>query len=104
MPSKAAQQASEGSCKVDNVYREWMDAPAVRLAMVEKGRLFQPKKVGEQLKICIKDAVLNKHVLIPLLKKMASTPEHPIPYLKPLAREPLSCLYSKFCHKILSPR
>lgn len=91
MPSQRqrAVQASKPACDTELVYREWKESPGVRAVVVRKDRLFEPHKDnGEQaIKICIKDAVHNRCVIIPVLKRMAVHEKHPLPYLKPLLRE-----------------
>ena len=92
MPRKSRNQrpASE-TCNVEHVSREWKEAAGVRLVAVEHDRMFiSPKGPGHQVKFTIKDCVLNKHVLIPVLHRMAQHPKHPVPYIKPLQAENLS--------------
>ena len=84
-------------CDIENVHREWKEAPAVRLAAVRNDRLFEsPRKVGDSpgggqpsVKACIKDAVHNQYVLLPLLQRMALVEGHQLPFLKDIARESL---------------
>ena len=96
MPSKLA-AAAKPSCNVENINREWKDAPAVRLVAVRRDRLFESSKVrsdleeNQPLKLCIKDAVHNKYVLIPMLRRMAMMKNHTLPSVKAIAREIL-CL------------
>ncbi|CAK9084998.1 unnamed protein product [Durusdinium trenchii] len=55
------------------------------MVAIRSDRLFESHKgakAEQPLKICIKDAVHNMYVLIPLLEKMALDPSHPLPYLK----------------------
>lgn len=92
MPRKPA-AAAKPSCDVENISREWKDAPAVRLVAVRRDRLFESSKVrsdvdeNQPLKFCIKDAVHNQYVLIPMLRRMAMQKNHPLPSLKAIARE-----------------
>ena len=87
----AARPAVRPTCEIENVYRSWRDSIAVRHVAVRNDRLFEfPKpKDGSELKtkISIKTAVHNQYVLIPLLAKMAEHTGHPLPKVKPLARE-----------------
>ena len=70
----------------------------VREVAVRTDRLFASAKGDrEQVKFCIKDAIYNQHVLMPLLQKMSEVPSHPLPYLKPLARENLGAQFLSFC-------
>ena len=99
MPSNASKlaAAAKPSCNVENINREWKDAPAVRLVAVRRDRLFESSKVrsdleeNQPLKLCIKDAVHNKYVLIPMLRRMAMMKNHILPSVKAIAREIL-CL------------
>lgn len=92
-----ARAASMPACDVDQVSRLWKESHSVRRVAVRSDRLFEsPRKAveGEEkipVKLCIKDAIHNQNVLIPILHRMASHPKHPLPYLKPLAHESHSC-------------
>ena len=84
-------------CDIENVHRDWKEAPAVRLAAVRNDRLFESSgKVGDSpsggkpaVKACIKDAVHNQYVLLPLLERVALVENHQLPCLKDIARESL---------------
>lgn len=90
----AAADPDKPACDVELLSREWKQAPAVRLVAVEADRLLvSPDGKGESIKICIKHAVHNKFALIPVLERMAKHPSHPIPYIKPLAKESPSLIY-----------
>lgn len=87
------------SCDPELVYRTWKATDSIRMVAIRSDRLFESHKgakAEQPLKICIKDAVHNMYVLIPLLEKMALDPSHPLPYLKPLARETLVHMCNKF--------
>lgn len=96
MPSKLnTSVAAKPVCNVETVSREWKEIPGVRHVAVQRDRLFESHIQGETedkvaIKFCIKDAVHNQQVLIPLLRRMSVDKVHPIPHLKPLARESLS--------------
>lgn len=86
MPPRAARAA----CDVENVYREWKASPGCRHMAVEMDRLFQSSKGRDfEVKFCIKDAVHNKQVLIPLLERLGKSPNFKLPSVKHLAREML---------------
>lgn len=96
MPSKPnSSDAAKPVCNVERVSREWKALPGVRHVAVQRDRLFESHIQGEShekvaIKFCIKDAVHNQQVLIPLLERMSVDKAHPIPHLKPLAQESLS--------------
>lgn len=84
------------TCDVSGVYKEWKEAPSVRLVALRQDRLFESSKPpvpkGEEkvgIKFNIKDAVHNQFVLKPLLERMSQHDHHPVPYVKDLAREKL---------------
>ena len=84
------------TCDVSGVYKEWKEAPSVRLVALRADRLFESSKSmvpngGEKgtIKFNIKDAVHNQFVLKPLLERMSQHDHHPVPYVKDLAREKL---------------
>ena len=115
MPSRSvvAARAEKPSCDVENLHREWKDSAGVRNVAIKQDRLFESsKRVGDSdvqgekatLKFCIKDAVHNQFVLMPILQRMAAVEGHPLPYLKPLARESLKLKGSKFCTSYLKDR
>lgn len=96
MPSAAVDQKPKGeraACETELIYRAWKESNAVRMVALRTDRLFEfpkPKGGGEsKSRVSIKNAVHNQYVLIPLLKNMAMHPEHPLPYIKPLAGETL---------------
>lgn len=90
MPPRAARASAKAACDVENVYREWKASPGCRHMAIETDRLFQSSKgSGFQVKFCIKDAVHNKQVLIPLLERLGKSPKLKLPSVKQLAREML---------------
>ena len=104
MPRRRAADPDRPVCNLERVHREWKESAAVRLVSVRRDRLFESSNckpgVGDDptcatIKFCIKDAVHNQFVLIPLLRRMASDGKHPLPPLKDLARENLD-LYFNF--------
>lgn len=61
-----------GPVSLLNVWREWRDEPAVRSTAIDNGGLIVSHLgPGKPVKICIKDAVRNKYVITPCLKRMA---------------------------------
>lgn len=106
MPSaqRKAAAAARQTCAVDSAHRSWKDHHAVRRLAVKADRLFEPSKPSDgdekpPVKFCIKDAVYNQHVLVPLLERMAEFPHHPLPRVKPLAHEHPSwdLVHNMFC-------
>ena len=82
------QPAPRSRCNVEHVWREWKESAGVRHVAVTQDRLFQSSK-GEQsqVKFNIKDSIQNQLVIAPLLRRMAESPDHPIPCIKDLAKE-----------------
>ena len=95
MPPKESQGASKATCDVENVYRQWKECPGIRHTAIKLDRIFEPSRKDEPVKFCIRDCVHNQLVIIPLLERMARDPSHPIPYIKALCREHLSCNYQE---------
>ena len=98
MPRRSAADPRRPACSIDRVHREWKEAPAVRLVSVKRDRLFESSKdkdntTASSIKFCIKDAVHNQFVLIPLLRRMAAHETHPLPPLKALAQETLGLYF-----------
>ena len=93
-PAVAANRTNP-ACDVERVHREWKDTPAVRHISVRRDRLFESHKSHPDsdehsgIKFCIKDAVHNQHVLLPLLRRMAHDEKHPLPSLKSLITQTL---------------
>ena len=90
--SKSAAAAASKPCNIDGVWKEWKQQAAVRHVAVEHDRMFASSQ-GDQkksVKICIKDAVHNQHVLAPVLRRMAVAEKHKLPYVKILANESLA--------------
>lgn len=103
MPSKRGSGTKMAACDVTNVNRCWKEEHSVRRVAVKWDRIFEPSKIVDEdnkapiIKFSIKDAVHNQFVLVPILERMAASPEHPLPYLKPLAHEfPSSTNLKKF--------
>jgi len=84
-------------CDVQHIYREWKASAGVRNVAVKRDRIFE-SSVGDDsgIKFVIKDAAHNELVLIPILKRMAATPQHRLPNVKDLAREMLGFKKQKF--------
>lgn len=91
MPFKDKDGNALPACDTDLVYREWKNEPSVRLVTVKRDRMFEPTNSDKDplpdIKINIRDCVHNQYVLKPLLHRMAKYSHHPLPYIKPLARE-----------------
>ena len=93
MPSNRGSGKKKATCDVTNVNRCWKEEHSVRKVAIKWDRIFEPSRIVDEddktpiIKFSIKDAVHNQYVLIPILERMAALPEHPLPYLKPLAHE-----------------
>ena len=84
----ASGKESKTTCDVENIYRDWKGDHQVRRVLIECDRTFRShKQASDPVKFCIKDAVFNKPVLLPLLHCVAQHPSHVLPGVKPLARE-----------------
>lgn len=93
MPSATSGKVKMTACDATHVYRAWMEAHSVRRVAISCDRLFESSVPSDKnghttpVKFTIKDSIHNQYVLIPLLERMAEHPGHPLPYIKPLAKE-----------------